>query len=208
MIAECMGQNPWMYMKTISRVNKKTRANRQYELGLMYANGMVVKKNVRQAIEWYRKAAEGGNQEALDALKELAENKDYSEETKANAQYALGSLYTNSEGVEKGVSKGMEWYRKAAIWGHEKALKALMEEKLLVAAIKETGKEEWSAFLYGSDNEVTEEKRDNQTVALISDTFSGPDEGTEEVCVSKDNLFTKNNTPSPSSSPPPPPPYF
>src|ERR1035437_5906403 len=36
-------------------------ANAQYSLGIMYDNGFGVKKDYRQAVEWFRRAAVQGN---------------------------------------------------------------------------------------------------------------------------------------------------
>ena len=43
----------------------------QSNLAAMYANGRGTKKNKTKAIQWYKKAAEQGDETAIEALKEL-----------------------------------------------------------------------------------------------------------------------------------------
>ena len=45
-------------------------ATAQHNLGVMYANGEGVEKNLTEAMKWYRKAAEQGNENALNNLNE------------------------------------------------------------------------------------------------------------------------------------------
>ena len=47
----------------------------QYHLGLMYDKGQGVDQNYSNAVEWYRKAAEQGNVNAINALKNLEQQK-------------------------------------------------------------------------------------------------------------------------------------
>ena len=42
----------------------------QYNLGLCYANGHGVKKNIETAVEWFNKAANQGDSDAIRALRE------------------------------------------------------------------------------------------------------------------------------------------
>ncbi len=79
-------------------------ADAQLNLGLMYANGKGVPKDVAKAVEWYQKAAAQGN---------------------AKAQFNLGVAYANGAGVPKDVAKAMEWYQKAAARGHARAQRIL-----------------------------------------------------------------------------------
>ncbi|MUK41517.1 hypothetical protein GNP61_08070 [Aliivibrio fischeri] len=72
-------------------------ASAQYNLGVMYANGKGVTKDDKQAVNWYRKAAEQGY---------------------AFAQYNLGVMYANGKGVTKDDKQAVNWYRKAAEQGY------------------------------------------------------------------------------------------
>jgi len=80
----------------------------QYGLGLIYANGEGIEKNLTEAMKWYRKAAEQGH---------------------ASAQNNLGVMYDNGKGVEKNLTEAMKWYRKAAEQGNENALNNLNEKR-------------------------------------------------------------------------------
>ena len=43
----------------------------QYKLALMYENGNGIEKDMNQAIYWYKKSAEQGDEDAQNKLKEL-----------------------------------------------------------------------------------------------------------------------------------------
>jgi TPR repeat protein len=66
----------------------------QYNLALMYENGIGIKKNEKQALFWYNKAALQGN---------------------AAAQFNLGVLYENGKGTKVDFTQANKWYRKAAV---------------------------------------------------------------------------------------------
>ena len=46
-------------------------AHAQYSLGLCYADGEGVAEDKAEAVKWFRKAAEQGHEDAIDALKEI-----------------------------------------------------------------------------------------------------------------------------------------
>ena len=71
-------------------------ADAQCNLGLCYAFGYGVEKNLSEAVKWWRKAAEQGY---------------------AQAQCNLGISYANGDGVEKNPTEAVKWYRKAAEQG-------------------------------------------------------------------------------------------
>ena len=60
----------------------------QYELGLRYYHGYDVKQNYREAVKWWRKAAEDGL---------------------VFAQYALGTCFLLGKGVKKSKSTATKW---------------------------------------------------------------------------------------------------
>ena len=68
-------------------------AEAQYNLGVMYDNGLGVAQDYAAAVSWYRKAADQGN---------------------APAQSNLGVMYYNGRGVPKDLAAAAEWFRKAA----------------------------------------------------------------------------------------------
>ena len=51
---------------------RRVRGDTQFNLGWRYENGRGITKNDEEAVKWYRKAAEQGNENAKNALKKLA----------------------------------------------------------------------------------------------------------------------------------------
>ena len=66
----------------------------------MYRTGRGVSQNYKEAVRWYRKAAEQGV---------------------AEAQTSLGSMYITGQGTTKNDRKAVKWYRKAAEQGYAEA---------------------------------------------------------------------------------------
>jgi len=69
----------------------------QYNLGVMYANGLGVARNEAEAVKWYRKAAERGD---------------------ADAQNNLGAMYAEGRGVAQSYAEAVKWYGKSAQQGN------------------------------------------------------------------------------------------
>ena len=69
----------------------------------------------QQTADSLRKAAEKGDTVALQQLRAKAEQGD------ASAQYSLGILCDNGEGVPKDKALAVAWYRKAAEQGYAQA---------------------------------------------------------------------------------------
>ena len=72
----------------------------QYDLGIMYADGIGVPQDYALAIEWFTKSAEQGD---LDA------------------QVILGIRYENGVGVPQDYKQAAKWYTKATEQGHSLA---------------------------------------------------------------------------------------
>ncbi len=68
----------------------------QFNLGLMFDNGIGVPRNQETAAMWYRRAAEAGDR---------------------TAQSYLGEMYAKGQGVEQNFEQAVEWYEKAAFRG-------------------------------------------------------------------------------------------
>ena len=79
---------------------KKGHIKAENTLGVFYAQGIYVEKNIEEAIKWYRIAALSGNEVA---------------------QSNLGRAYYNGDGVEKDLSKAVKWWRLAADQGYDNA---------------------------------------------------------------------------------------
>ncbi|CCK80558.1 tetratricopeptide repeat protein [Desulfobacula toluolica] len=69
----------------------------QYELGILYAQGLGVEKSEEIACSYFKSAA-------IDGV--------------SKAQYTLGANYIEGKGVEKDAEKGAFWIKKAAEGGH------------------------------------------------------------------------------------------
>lgn len=80
-------------ISALKEMAKKGDANSQYELGQCYDLAKGVKKNLKDAIKWYHKAADQGN---------------------ADAQNRLGELYNTGKGVKRDANEALIWYKKAA----------------------------------------------------------------------------------------------
>ena len=72
-------------------------ADAQYSLGVCYRLGGGVRKDEKEAVKWYRKAADQGDD---------------------RAQFSLGACYAEGTGVVKNDSEAAKWYRMAAEQGH------------------------------------------------------------------------------------------
>ncbi len=87
-------------VKVLKQKADNGNVDAQYYLGKAYASGKGVKKDQKQAVEWYRKAADNGN---------------------ADAQNNLGAAYANGNGVEKNDENAAYWWQVAADNGNAAA---------------------------------------------------------------------------------------
>ena len=124
-------------------------AKAQFNLGVMLFEGDGVPRDPHEAVSWIKKAADQGDRDARAALQREDIRKVYGELLKAeeaehyraeleelmvraqrgsiSAQYQLGRAYAEgSFGLTSDMEQAVEWYRKAAKWGHEYALERLI----------------------------------------------------------------------------------
>jgi TPR repeat protein len=78
----------------------------------MYRDGRGVEKNGREAVAWFRKAADQGYALAQRYL---------ADQGIAPAQRDLGAMYMDGRGVEKNEREAVAWFRKAADQGYAPA---------------------------------------------------------------------------------------
>ncbi len=119
---------------------KKGNALAQYNIGVMYAQGLGVRKNEKQAVQWYLKAAKQGDPDAQSNLGLMYEtgkgvNKDFrkamewylrsAKQGNSVAQNNIGSLYLKGNGVKKSYKKALKWFSKAAANGSPHAQNSL-----------------------------------------------------------------------------------
>ncbi len=107
-------------------------ADAQYNLGKLYAKGLGVKEDYKQAAKWYQAASDQSHAGALVALGELYEagqgvpNDDAeaakcyrraADQGNAVGQYSLAVLYVMGRGVPQDNAEALKWYRLAADQG-------------------------------------------------------------------------------------------
>ena len=108
----------------------------QGTVGHAYEYGKGTKRDLEQAVAWYRKAAEQGSAYGQYNLGDMYEygkgvKKDIrkaaqwyrkaAEQDHRNAQYKLGIVYEEGKGTKKDLKQAVEWHRKAAEQGHARA---------------------------------------------------------------------------------------
>jgi TPR repeat protein len=76
-------------------------ADCQFNVALMYEQGIGVTKDEKESVVWYRKSANQGS---------------------ANAQFNLGVLYEKGRGVAVDFVQANQWYRKASVQGDALAI--------------------------------------------------------------------------------------
>ena len=86
--------------------------NAQFEVALMYANGLGITKSLEQALVWTQAAADKGH---------------------IAAQYLLGRTYQQGLGVGKDPQRALVWYQKAAEQGDAGAQFFLFQDKYLAS---------------------------------------------------------------------------
>jgi TPR repeat protein len=107
-------------------------AQAQNFLGEIYAEGKQVKRDFREAIQWYRKAADQGLARAqynLGVLYDIGQGvpqdeaeaarwyRQAAERGSADAQYTLASMYGLGRGVPRVPKEALRWYERAAEQG-------------------------------------------------------------------------------------------
>ena len=105
----------------------------QFNLGLMYANGLGVSKDETEAMKWYRLAADQGRADAQYQLGHLFyQQNNFAEAVKwfrlaadqgrPDAQSNLGVMYAEGEGVPRDDVQALMWFTLAADQNHKDAI--------------------------------------------------------------------------------------
>ena len=100
-IAAYEAGNPQLAAKEFQACAEKGDAVCQFNLALMYEQGMGIPKNEKEAVFWYGKSAELGN---------------------SNAQFNLGVLYEKGRGTAVDFAMANQWYREASVQGDALAI--------------------------------------------------------------------------------------
>ena len=102
---------------------EKGVARAQFFMGYMYDLGFGVPEDNKEAVKWYRLAAEQGYARAKTIIYDLAEKgvppalrilKADAEKGVAGAQFRLGRMYDFGFGVPEDDQEAVKWYRLAA----------------------------------------------------------------------------------------------
>jgi len=101
-------------------------------LGKIFEHGIGTSQNYNTALKWYRLAASVGDLDARDYVQNLQikidEKNEYQARSKqgdAFAQYNLGMMYENGEGVPQDYKTAVKWYKLAAEQGNADAQRNL-----------------------------------------------------------------------------------
>lgn len=125
----------------------------QYEVAVMYLKGRGIHKDGDKARHWLGIAADKGDVKAITRLgvinyKGEAGSTDYRKASKlfesvsnqsVLAQYYLGEMYANGDGVKKDFSAAIEWYKKAAAGGFDRAHGKIinLEEEIRIQKLRQ-----------------------------------------------------------------------
>ncbi len=114
----------------------------QTRIGNRFRKGEDGARDYREAVHWYRKAAEQGFAGAQNNLANMYEQghgvtRDYAEaaqwylkaaeQENSKAQHSLGRMYREGQGVPQDFSRAVTWFRKAAEKKHPMAFRDLGE---------------------------------------------------------------------------------
>lgn len=120
-------------------------SNSQFNLALMYEQGIGVTKNEEEALRWYLKAALQGN---------------------SNAQYNLAVLYENGRGCEVNFKEAHRWYREAVAQGDGLAVGNLGMLYLRAQGVEEDKVAGLALLLTSVIMENSPENRAKQNISL------------------------------------------
>jgi hypothetical protein len=104
---------------------ERGNVNAQRELGRMYAKGEGLPKDEAEAKKWFMLAT--AQEDALksynsgDFAKALQVFRPPAEKGQGLAEYILGLMYTNAQGVSENYPEGLKWLQKAGEQGEAKA---------------------------------------------------------------------------------------
>jgi TPR repeat protein len=106
----------------------------------IYQNGVELPKDLKEAAQWYRRAAARGDREAQISLagilltgrgvpQDFAEARKWCEaaakQNDSNGEYCMGLIQEKGLGISSKPREAFKWYRLAASWGHPRAMQAL-----------------------------------------------------------------------------------
>jgi serine/threonine protein kinase len=126
-------------------------ADAQFRLGQVYAGGLDVKLDKKEALQWFKKAAAEGH---------------------ASAQLALGRAYEKGEGTKKSLSSAQKWYAKAAAQQAPHAEKRLAHVKQRIAKRRKNS----SHHRPTTQSSASHSSGGNEQVSVDSPNLAGVDD--------------------------------
>ncbi|SPE41973.1 Sel1 domain protein repeat-containing protein [Candidatus Sulfopaludibacter sp. SbA3] len=111
------------------------KADAQFDLGMLYAKGLGVQRDMTEAVRWYRSAAEKGNVQAAFSLGQLYSRGwgvprdeadamrwlEMANSTDPDQQQVTGWAQVAGYGMPQDFVQAAYWYRQAADHGHAEA---------------------------------------------------------------------------------------
>ncbi len=142
-------------VKAYTEAAERGDAEARYKLGCLYRDGKGVKKDLRLASKWLRKAEEmgfdvkrmglescltAGDSVPHDAAEALRWYRKAAEQGNADAQFHFAYSYENGCGAPKNPVVAARWYRQAAEQGHPSAMCRLAD---LLYGVNEEERVKW-----------------------------------------------------------------
>ena len=132
------------YWLPLAQSNEPTQdnADAMYNIGLMYMNGLGVKKDYKLTKQWFKRAAFFGSADAAYNLGILYTGREFGFPSKkdalywwteaakqghADSQFNLGVFLVYGRAGRADPKSGLSWWYKAATQGHKQAAQALTE---------------------------------------------------------------------------------
>jgi TPR repeat protein len=159
----------------------------QYEIGMMYLKGRGVEKEQEQAYVWLGKAAKQGYEKAITRMGILHQRGEVGEvdyeqahalfdsvkDESVLAQYYLGEMYANGQGVEQDYATAIAWYQKAADGGFSRALGKIInlqeeqeqQQRRRLRAAPESDAEKPAAVKVAAASRAAERRDSQRTIA-------------------------------------------
>ncbi|WP_229736629.1 tetratricopeptide repeat protein [Bizionia arctica] len=125
---------------------KEGHADSQFNVALMYEQGLGVSKNEREALFWYENAASQGNM---------------------GAQFNLGVFYENGIGTDIDFLKANDWYRKASVQGDGLAIGNLGRLYIRGQGVKENKKAGVALLMVSATIDKSPENNASKNISAI-----------------------------------------
>ena len=131
-----------MDIPRLKKLAEEGNADAQAKLGVVYASGIGVKLDKKEALKWYKKSAEQGDslgqwnlafmyvrgeEVEVDYVRARELFQKSAESGFENAQYDLGMMLLQGLGGKEDRTEAEKWFRKSAAKGYREAKKMLKE---------------------------------------------------------------------------------